>query len=251
MREYRGVERQDWSGLASWDLLSSHIDLTIDGSVSPLLDMIESMNMLRMPEINGLPNERHQEGFRRFAFIQDPDGLVIEYFGKPILQPGDPPPPPVVSNSSATNANIDRLGVQAGFNHYAVNIIDPQTAREFYVDVLGGDYPSLEEHATDSDPLMLHGWFRQATTTSNLRVELIMFGLNRDKTPPPIQFADINANYAGFQVSDIDAAFARAEAYGAVTVSEGGEIVEVGDGRAVVLRDPDVGGLIQLWQPNE
>jgi hypothetical protein len=79
LRQYRGIERQDWSRLSSWNLLASHIDLTVDGSVSPLLDKLEALKMLVMPEVQGLPNPRRQEGFRRFAFIQDPDGLVLEY----------------------------------------------------------------------------------------------------------------------------------------------------------------------------
>src|SRR5580692_11828786 len=83
LRQYRGIERQDWSRLSSWNLLASHIDLTIDGSVSPLLDKLEGLKMLVMPEVQGLPNPRRQEGYRRFAFIQDPDGLTLEYFGKP------------------------------------------------------------------------------------------------------------------------------------------------------------------------
>src|SRR5262245_44067484 len=113
LRQYRGVQRQAWSKVNSWDLLASHIDLTVDGSVSALLDKVEALNMLKMPEVNGLPNPRQQQGFRRFAFIQDPDGLVLEYFGKPIPKPGDPLPAPTVSNSSATSANMDRLGKQA------------------------------------------------------------------------------------------------------------------------------------------
>jgi hypothetical protein len=91
LRQYRGIQRQDWSKLNSWDLLASHIDLTVDGSVSALLDKLEALNMLKLPEVQGLPNPRQQQGFRRFAFIQDPDGLTIEYFGKPIPKPGDPP----------------------------------------------------------------------------------------------------------------------------------------------------------------
>lgn len=247
LRQYRGIKRQDWSASNSWDLLSSHIDLTVDGSASALLDKLEALNLLAMPKVQGLPNPRHQDGFRRFAFIQDPDGLVIEYFGKPIPQPGDPPARPTVSNSSATAANMDRLGKQAGFNHYATNIIDPEKAQDFYVKVLGGDYPALEGH-TGGDQVMLHGWFPQATTNNNLRVELIYFAMNKGKTPPPVKFQDINANYAGFQVSNIDAAYARAKAHGAITVSEGG-IVDYQKGRAALIRDPDVGGYIMLWQP--
>jgi len=247
LRQYRGIARQDWSGLPSWNLLASHIDLTVDGSVSPLLDKLEGLGMLKMPEVNGLPNPRTQAGaFRSFAFVQDPDGLVLEYFGTPAPRPGAPAAPKV-SNSTATSANMDRLGKQPGFNHYATNIIDVHKAQDFYVKVLGGDYPSLEGHATGPQ-VMLHGWFPQALTDKNVRVELIYFAVNEGKTPPPVKFQDINANFAGFQVSNIETAYARAKANGAITVTEGG-IMDFQKGKAVMIRDSDVGGYILLWQP--
>jgi len=246
LRQYRGIQRQDWSKLNSWDLLASHIDLTVDGSVSTLLDKLEGLNMLKMPEMQGLANPRQQPGFRRYAFISDPDGLTIEYFGKPIPKPGDPPPAATVSNSTATAQNIDRFGKQAGFNHYAVNVIDPQKARDFYVKVLGGDYPAIEN--LSATQIMQNGWFPQATTQNNLRIELVYFALNKGKTAPPIKFQDINANFAGLQVSNIQSAYARAKANGAITVSEGG-IIDFHKGRAALIRDSDVGGYIMLWQP--
>jgi len=247
LRQYRGIERQDWSKLTSWNLLASHIDLTVDGNVSVLLDKLEGLNMLVMPEVQGLPNPRRQEGFRRFAFIQDPDGLTLEYFSKPIPKPGDAPAAPMVSNSSATGATMDRLGKQAGFNHYATNIIDPQHAQDFYAKVLGGDYAPLAGRPSGAQ-VMLNGWFPQATTNNNLRVELGYFAVNAGKTPPPIKFQDINANYCGFQVSNIESAYARAKQHGAITVSEGG-IIDYHKGRAALIRDSDVGGYILLWQP--
>jgi len=245
LRQYRGM-RQDWSKLSSWNLLASHIDLTVDGSVSALLDKLEAQNLLKMPEVQGLPNPRQQQGFRRYAFIQDPDGLTLEYFGKPIPKPGDPPSPAMVSNSSATAANMDRLGKQAGFNHFAVNVMDPEKARDFYGTVLGGDYPPFVN--TGAKQIMQNGWFPQATTNNNVRIELGLFAVNAGQTPPPIKFQDINANFAGFQVSNIQSAYARAKQHGAITVSEGG-IVDFHKGRAALIRDPDVGGYIMLWQP--
>jgi predicted enzyme related to lactoylglutathione lyase len=227
-------------------LLGSHIDLTVDGNVSAFLDKLEALNMLKMPEVQGLPNPRQQQGFRRYSFIQEPDGLVIENFGRPIPKPGDPPAAPTVSNSSATPANIDRLGKQAGFNHFAVNVIDPEKARDFYSKVLGGDYPPFQN--TGANQILQNGWWPQATTDKNLRIELGYFTVNKGKTAPPIKFQDINANYAGLQVSDIETAYARAKANGAITVSDGG-IVDYHKGRAVLIRDPDVGGYIMLWQP--
>jgi catechol 2,3-dioxygenase-like lactoylglutathione lyase family enzyme len=246
LRQYRGIPRQDWSMLPSWNLLASHIDLTVDGSVSVLLDKLEAQNLLKMPEVQGLPNPRKQPEFRRFAFIQDPDGLTLEYFSKPIPKPGDPPPAPMVSNSSATGANMDRLGKQAGFNHFAVNVIDPEKARDFYGKVLGGDYPPFQN--TGAKQIMQNGWFPQATTKNNVRIELGYFVVNKDQTPPPIKFQDINANFAGLQVSNIESAYARAKQNGAITVSDGG-IVDFHKGKAVVMRDPDVGGYFMLWQP--
>jgi catechol 2,3-dioxygenase-like lactoylglutathione lyase family enzyme len=248
LRQYRGIQRQDWSKLNSWDLLASHIDMTVDGSVSTLLDKLEGLNMLKMPEIQGLPNPRQQQGFRRYAFITDPDGLTVENFGKPIPKPGDPAPAPTVSNSSATAQNIDRLGKQTGFNHYAVNVIDPQKARDFYVKVLGGDYPPIENPSANQ--IMQNGWFPQATTSNNLRIELVYFALNKGKAVPSIKFQDVNANYAGFQVSNIESAYARAKADGAVTVSQGG-IIDFHKGRAALIRDSDVGGYIMLWRPGK
>lgn len=248
LRQYRRIARQDFSKLDSWNLLAAHIDLTVDGNVSALLDRLAAQKLLAMPKVQGLPNPRTQPGFRRFAFIQDPDGLTLEYFSKPIPKPGDPPTPPTVSNSSATAANMDRLGKQAGFNHYAYNVIDPAKIQDFYVNVLGGDYPPLEGQKGEGKQIMLHGWFPQATTHNNLRVELIYFPMNDGQTPPPIKFQDINADYAGFQTNDIGAAWVRAKAHGAITVSEGG-IVKFHGGKAVLIRDPDVGGYIVLWQP--
>jgi len=246
LRQYRGIERQNWSKLTSWNLMAAHIDLTVDGNVSDLLDKLEAQKLLVMPEVQGLPNPRTQPGFRRFAFIQSPDGLTLEYFSKPIPKPGDPPPAPTVSNSTATAQNIDRLGKQAGFNHYAYNIIDPQKAQDFYVKVLGGDYPPIE--GLGGAQVMLHGWFPQAATNNNLRVELISFALNKGKTAPPIKFQDINADYGGFQTTNIQTAYARAKAAGAITVSDGG-IIDFHKGKAALIRDPDVGGYIMLWQP--
>jgi hypothetical protein len=143
---------------------------------------------------------------------------------------------------------MDRLGKQAGFNHYATTIIDPKKAQDFYVKVLGGDYPPIETVNLETEQVVLHGWFRQAPTNDNLRVELLAFTANKGKTAPPLKFQDINFNYAGFQVTNIQTVYARAKANGAITVSEGG-IVDFNKGKAALIRDNDVGTYVMLWQP--
>jgi len=250
LRQYRGIDRQDWSTLNSFDLGANHIDLTVD-NVSNLLDKLEGMGLLKMPKIQGLANDRQQKGapgaFRSYSFISDPDGLTIENFGVPAPRPGAPPAVRV-SNSTATGQTIDRWGKQTGFNHYAVNVVDPEKARDFYIKVLGGDYPAIE--STTAAQLMQNGWYPQATTKNSLRIELVWFALNKDKTAPPMKFQDINANFSGFQVKNIETAYARAKANGASTVTSGG-IMKYKGGRAVMIRDSDVGGYIMLWEPGK
>jgi catechol 2,3-dioxygenase-like lactoylglutathione lyase family enzyme len=256
LREYRGIDRKDWSNLSSSDLLSGHMDLTVQDDCNPVMDKLKSMGLLRVPNMNLPGGGGGQKGPRRFAFVQDPDGWFTELFALPTPAPGAPPPPPKVSNSSATAQNIDRLGKQTGFNHIGLNIIDPAKALAFYQGVLGGDYPTLEslKPAAGQPPsrmTMLNGWFSQATTEGKVRLELIAFPQPPDKQQPPDEhFADINVNYVGFEVTNIDAVYAKAKAAGAKTVSEGG-IVKVKDGRAVMLRDPDVGGFVELWEPSK
>jgi len=253
LREYKGIDRKDWSNLDSAALGAGHMDLTVQDDCNIDMDKLKAIGMLRVPQMNLPGGGGSAKGPRRFAFVQDPDGWFIELFAIIPPPPGAPPAGPKVSNSTATMANIERLGKQIGFNHIGLNVIDPAKALSFYQGVLGGDYPPLPETpAGGAAPrmTMLNGWFPQATTNENVRLELLGSPQNRDKQPPDQHFADINVNYVGFQVTDIDAVYAKAKADGATTVSDGG-IVKVKDGRAVIMRDPDVGGFVELWQASK
>ena len=251
LREYRGINRKDWSDLNSAALGAGHMDITVKDDCNIDMDKLKAINMLKVPQMNLPGGGAAANGPRRFAFVQDPDGWFIELFAMMPSPPGAPPAGPKVSNSTATQANIDRLGTQTGFNHIGLNVIDPAKALAFYQGVLSGDYPPLPPANPDGSAprmTMLNGWFPQATTNGNVRLELLGSPQNKDKQPPDQHFADINVNYVGFQVSDLDAVYAKAKAAGAKTVSEDG-IVKVKDGRAVMLQDPDVGGFVELWEP--
>jgi catechol 2,3-dioxygenase-like lactoylglutathione lyase family enzyme len=250
LREYRGIERKDWSNLTSSDLGAGHMDVTVMDDCNPVMDKLKAVGLLKVPNMTLPGGPAPPNGPRRFVFIQDPDGWYIELFAKMKPAPGAPPPGPLVSNSSATMQNIERWGKQEGFNHIGLNVIDPAKALAFYQGILGGDYPPLPPPAAPGARpamTMLNGWYPQAGTEQNVRLELLGSPQNRDKQAPDQHFADIGTNYVGFEVTDIDAVYAKVKAGGATTISEGG-IVKVPDGRAVVLKDPDVGGFVELWQ---
>ena len=250
LREYKGIDRKDWSNLTSSDLGAGHMDVTVMDDCNPVMDKLKAAGLLRVPQMTLPGGPPPPNGPRRFVFVQDPDGWFIEFFAKMKPAPGAPPEGPKVSNSSATQQNIERLGKQEGFNHIGLNVIDPAKSLAFYQGILGGDYPPLPPPpAAGARPTMtmLNGWYPQAGTDQNVRLELLGSPQNRDKQAPDQKFADIGTNYVGFQVTDIDAVYAKLKAGGGITISEGG-IVKVPDGRAVVLKDPDVGGFVELWQ---
>jgi len=252
LTEYRGIKRQDFSGLGPNALGNGHIDLTVMDDCNIVMAKFKDMGMLKVPQMFSAPPR--PDGKRSFVFLDDPSGWLVELFAKPLPVPGAPPEAPKVSNSTATMQNIDRLGIGAGFNHIGLNIIDMPKELSFYQGVLGGDYPAF----TPAPPAapggrprmnMENGWFTQATTNGqdgHLRVELLG-SPQGDQPLPDEHISDINVNYIGFQVTDIDAVYAAAKADGAKTVSEGG-IQKVKDGRAVMLKDPDVGDFVELWQ---
>jgi catechol 2,3-dioxygenase-like lactoylglutathione lyase family enzyme len=257
LTEYRGVDRKNWSNLGLGDLLSGHLDLTVMDDCKIDVDKLKAIGMFKDVPMN-MPGAGGGNGPLRFAFVQDPDGWFVEFFAIMKPAPGAPPEEPKVSNSTATARNIDRLGKQLGFNHIGLDVKDMAKALGFYQGVLGGDYPPPAPPEPPAGAAaggpgggraprmnMMNGWFRQAGTDKNVRLELIG---EPGTTVPDEHFADINVNYVGFQVTDIDAVYAKAKAAGAITVSDGG-IVKVKDGRAVILRDPDVGGFVELWEP--
>jgi len=253
LTEYRGVKRQDFSNLGSNALGNGHIDLTVMDDCNIVMNKFKDMGMLKVPQMFSAPPR--PDGKRSFVFLDDPSGWLVELFAKPLPVAGAAAEAQKVSNSSATPQNIDRLGIGAGFNHIGINIIDMPKELSFYEGVLGGDYPAFTPApppAPGGRPRMNmeNGWFKQAATDGadgHLRVELL--GSPRGDQPLPDEhISDINVNYIGFQVTDIDAVYAAAKADGAKTVSEDG-IMKVKDGRAVMLQDPDIGAYVELWQP--
>jgi catechol 2,3-dioxygenase-like lactoylglutathione lyase family enzyme len=246
LREYRKIDRKDWSTLTSSDLGAGHMDVTVMDDCNPVMDKLKSVGLLKVPQMALPGGPPPPNGPRRFVFVQDPDGWFIELFAKMKPAPGAPP-------ETATQQNIERFGKQEGFNHIGLNVIDPAKALAFYQGILGGDYPPLPPPAAAGarpTMTMLNGWYPQAGTDQNVRLELLGSPQNRDKQPPDQHFADIGTNYVGFQVNDIDAVYAKVKAGGAITISDGG-IVKVPDGRAVIVKDPDVGGFVELWQPKK
>lgn len=256
LHQYKGVDQKNWSKLDSGALGAGHMDLTVMDDCNIVMNKLKAAGLLVVPNM-GAFTRAPAHGPRPFAFVQDPDGWFIELFAIINPKPGVRVDAGKLSNSSATMRDMNRLGYQTGFNHIGLNVSDAAKERSFYEDVLGGDYPPLNPSGAGGPGRgmqMLNGWFTQAQTDGKVRLEILGSGANAGKPAPGEKLSDINVNYLGFQVTDIDAVYAKAKAAGATDVTDGGVMtVKHGakNGRAVMLLDPNGVGYVELWQSSK
>ena len=162
-------------------------------------------------------------------------------------------------------------GPVLGLYHFVRGTADAERAFAFYRDVLGiglarspfagvpsGDAPPpriASRAEGGSDPLV---W--NLTNTSGARFRTVFmhapntpFGLELSeflditRRERPANPWDPGASIVEFAVRDVDAALKAAKSHGAQVVTTGGAPASVGDGRAVLVRDPD-GNLLELSQ---
>ena len=139
-------------------------------------------------------------------------------------------------------------------------VLDSAKAKAFYGELLGGhppaaDAPWLQGDFYDS-VVGGHGnvmrvydvsFPEAAAPALRLNFALIEFQ-NRKKPVEHYTITDIGVGYVGFEVEGLEALLRRAKAAGATVVSHPG-IVALPDGtREIMIRDPDVGGFVELFE---
>ncbi|MGA9884621.1 MAG: VOC family protein [Candidatus Acidiferrales bacterium] len=255
LHQYKGVDQKNWSKLDSGALGAGHMDLTVMDDCNIVMNKLKAAGLLVVPNM-GAFTRAPAHGPRPFAFVQDPDGWFIELFAIINPKPGVRVDAGKLSNSTATMRDMNRLGYQTGFNHIGLNVSDAAKERSFYEDVLGGDYPPINPSGggPGRGMTMMNGWFPQAGTDGKVRLEILGSAANAGKPGPGEKLSDINVNYLGFEVTDIDAVYAKAKAAGATDVTDGGIMTVkhgVKNGRAVMMLDPNGLGYVELWQSSK
>jgi catechol 2,3-dioxygenase-like lactoylglutathione lyase family enzyme len=140
-------------------------------------------------------------------------------------------------------------------------ILDAAKAKAFYGDLLGGQLvainsPWMQGDFTDS-AVGGHGnilrFFNEsfaeaADPQTRMHFELVEYQ-NRKKPVAVYSISDVAVGYVGFEVNGVDALLSRAREAGARVVSQGGVVKLDDKTRAVLVRDPDVGGFVELFEP--
>lgn len=246
LREVAGLRRRNLNGHPAWQLGATHFSLVVFDAPA-LWSKLQAAGMLRARSWGARLIAPPGQTVGRIAYLTDPDGLDIELLNQRPTAPG----------GAARVTDPDTL---AGVGHAGLVVRDLIKARAFYGDLLGGHpqsaaAPWLKGDFYDS-VVGGHGnimrvydeTFAQASAPgSRLNFALIEFQ-NRKQPVKRFGITDIGVGYVGFEVTGLDALLRRALAAGAKVVSTPG-IVTMADGaREVMIRDPDVGGFVELFE---
>ncbi|HXJ18167.1 MAG TPA: VOC family protein, partial [Candidatus Polarisedimenticolia bacterium] len=247
LREFRGIKRRNvMRGKTAWEPGATHIDLTVPDA-RLLWSQLKAAGMLWPRSWGGelvpLPGQTKYT----MAYITDPDGMDVEIVDQR-------PAMPATATQSARPAD------PPGFNHIGLVVLDSDKAKAFYGGLLGEEFPKTESPWISNNDFMdsavgghgnvlriFNGTFAEAADpNARMRFEVVEYK-NRKKPVAPYSITDIGVNYVGFEVSGIDAFVARLKKVGLTVVSDG--IVTMNGGyRVALVRDPDVGAFVELFE---
>ncbi|HTY48822.1 MAG TPA: VOC family protein [Steroidobacteraceae bacterium] len=259
LRELKGIPRRNLSRHTAWDPGTSHFGLVVPDARS-LWSQLAAQGMLHARSWGGRLIAAPGQKSGTIAYITDPDGIDIEIMAQR-------------RSSPAADGVSARPALLPGVDHVGLVVLDPARARAFYADLLGGRLPinappwlrgdfydaAVGGHGNilrvfeDSFPAAfearLAGSGPALTSTApgaRINFALIEFQ-NRKRPVVPARITDIGVGYVGFEVQGLEAFLARARAAGASVVSDGIVTMRGGGTRVVMIRDPDVGGFIELF----
>lgn len=259
LRELKGIARRNLSHHTAWDPGASHFGLVVPDAQA-LWSRLEARGMLHALSWGGKLIAPPGQKKGMIAYITDPDGIDIEIIDQ---RPASP----------AADGRPGRPALLPGVNHVGLVVLDSAKARAFYGDLLGGRLVSAESpwmHGDFYDAAVGgHGnilrFFNESFPAafearlpgsdpalaspapgSRINFELVEFQ-NRKKPAAAARITDIGVGYVGFEVRGLEAFLARARAGGARLVSDGIVTMRGGGTRVAMIRDPDVGGFVELF----
>jgi catechol 2,3-dioxygenase-like lactoylglutathione lyase family enzyme len=246
LRELKGIPRKNLSDHTAWDPGVSHFGLVVPDA-ERLWTQLKASGMLRARSWGEKLIAPPGQTKGMLAYITDPDGLDIEIIDQ---RPAVP----------AENGRPARPAMLPGVNHVGLVVLDSAKARSFYGDLFGGKLQTTEapwlkgdfyDSAVGGHGNILRFYnesFAEASAPdSRMHFELVEFQ-NRKQPAQARRITDIGVGYVGFEVQGLDAFLARAKAAGATVVSASGIVTMRSGTREVMVRDPDVGGFVELFE---
>ena len=245
LREFRGLKRKTLSGYDAWEPGATHFGLVVPDA-EKLWAQLKAHGLLKARSWGGELIAPPGQTKKMLAYLTDPDGLDIEIIDQ---RPATPP----------SNGNPGRPAMTPGISHVGLIILDSEKARGFYETFMGGTLVNAQQPWLQGDfydsAIGAHGnilrFFNEGfpearAQDKRLNLELVEFQ-NRKKAVQDYHPYDIATQYVGIEVDNLDAFLARAKAAGAKAVTDGVATMRSGT-RVAIVRDPDVGGFVELYE---
>jgi len=246
LREFKGIGQKNVSNHTPWTPGAPHFGLVV-ADAEALWAKLKATGQLKARSWGGELIAPPGQTKKMLAYLTDPDGLDIEIIDQ---RPATP----------AQDGRPARPAMTPGISHVGLVILDADKARAFYEKLLGGRLVNAEQPWLKGDfydsAVGGHGnilrFFNEsfaeaADTAARLNFEMVEFQ-NRKQPVESYTIHDVSTSYVGFEVKDLDGFLARAKAAGAKQVSDAGIVTMRSGTRAVIIRDPDVGGFVELYE---
>lgn len=247
LREYEGVQRGDRVDFPARNPSSSHIGLIVP-EADALWEQLGSDGLLRPLSWEGKLIRTPGQTSGGLAYVRDPDGYNVEIIGMRPQSPEEEDPQAEPANHPT-------------FHHIGLAVLNSDESRSFYGDLLGAEFPDTLPDWVSGDNYdavvggrgyvirLINGTFPEAGAPQTpMRFELVEYQVPDIEEIDDYRYSDVAVNCVGLQVAGLDQLYGRLRDAGIETWSGGG-IVQLADNtRAVVVRDPDVGAFIELFE---
>ncbi|MEJ2245397.1 MAG: hypothetical protein P8Y80_04800 [Acidobacteriota bacterium] len=247
LREYKGIDRGDRVDHHPRSPSSSHIGIVVP-EADALWAKMQDSGMLRPLSWDGKLVRMPGQSSGGIAYVRDPDGLNVEIIG-------------IKPEAGAGRQMPDN---HPSFHHLGLVVLNSVKSKSFYGDLLGAEFPQGPAEWLSGDMYdaavggrgyvirLINGSFPEAAAPQTaMRFELVEYQNPIRNDYDAYRYSDVTVHCIGLQVAGLDALYARLRNAGVETWSEGG-IVQLKDStRRVVVRDPDVGAFIELFEKRQ
>jgi catechol 2,3-dioxygenase-like lactoylglutathione lyase family enzyme len=246
LREFRGLARGNRVDFPARNPSSSHIGVMVPAA-DTLWEQLKSSGLLRALSWDAKLVRMPGQTSGGIAYLMDPDGFNIEIVG--------------LSPKAAAAGGGQMSPEHSSLHHLGLAVLNSEKSRSFYGSMLGARFPDTLPQWLSGDMYdaavggrgyvirLINGAFPEAAAPqTKMNFELVEYQKPDKQEVAEYRYSDIAVSCVGFEAIALDALYAQLKAAGVKIWSEGG-IVKKKDGtRAVVVRDPDVGAFVELFE---
>ena len=245
LREYRGFDRHSRADFPARDPSSCHFGVLVPDADS-LWAQMKTAGLLRALSWDAKLVRMSGQNSGGIAYVMDPDGFNTEIIGVRLA-------PAAGKQQSAPD--------RPSLHHLGLAVLNSAKSMSFYGGMLGAKFPDTLPQWVGGDMYdaavggrgytirLINGIFPEAAAgSSEMRFELVEYQKPTRQDVADYSISDVAVSSVGFQVEGLDALCSKLKAAG-ITAWSGGGIVQKKDGtRTVVVRDPDVGAFVELFE---